>query len=64
MLEKKKKNVYVVCLSIEVITRGGRGGNAVEQEEGKKIGGLFFVFSFLFPMLRRIYPAAIGTFSA
>ena len=37
------------------------GGTAVEREEGKKIGGFFF---FLLPILRRINPAAIGTFSA
>lgn len=46
-LEKKNKNIYVVCLSIEVIIHWG--GNAVEREEGKKIGGFlgfFFFFSF------------------
>lgn len=42
--ELENKNIYVVCLSIEVITHGE---NAVEREEGEKIGGLLlFVFSF------------------
>lgn len=58
----KKGHIYM--LSVSPRDNKPIERNAVEWEEGEKIGGFCFLGFFFPPVLRRINPAAIGMFSA